>query len=154
MHSVLLLGRFRRADVRACDRVRIEDCVLRTGDDAVAGYANRDVVVRRCELNTACSAFRFGGTRVLIEDCRAWGPGTYPIRNSLPKDDLVEVALGDEVDHLISKPKELWVEISPSSGLISMEVVDRDDVRHIIKLRDPMMLPPPADARQAETARH
>lgn len=76
--------------VRACDRVRIEDCVLRTGDDAIAGYANRDVVVRRCELNTACSAFRFGGTRVLIEDCRAWGPGTYPIRNSLPKDDLVD----------------------------------------------------------------
>lgn len=75
--------------VRSCDRVAIEDCRIETGDDAIAGYANRDVTVRRCKLNTACSAFRFGGTRVLIEDCEAWGPAVYPIRQSLPRELLV-----------------------------------------------------------------
>jgi hypothetical protein len=69
-----------------------------------------------------------------------------------PKDDLVEVAVGDEVDHLINKPKEIYVDIG-ASGLISLEVVDGDDVRHIIKLRDPLMLPPPEDARRPQSAR-
>ena len=69
-----------------------------------------------------------------------------------PKDDLVEVAVGEEVDHLINKPKEMYVDIG-SSGLISVEVVDSNDVRHIIKLRDPLMLPPPQETRRPASAR-
>ena len=72
-----------------CDRVAIADCEMKTGDDCVAGFDNEDVTVRNCRLNTACSAFRFGGTRVRIEDCRCWGPGEFPIRNSLPKADRI-----------------------------------------------------------------
>ena len=81
--------------VRGCARVTIEDCTLHTGDDAIAGYANTDVIVRRCDLNTACSAFRFGGTRVLIEGCTAWGPGIYPIRHSLTRRQLKEGLVDD-----------------------------------------------------------
>src|SRR5215210_6270415 len=54
-----------------------------------------------------------------------------------PKDDLIEVAL-EGVDHLIYKPREIWI-----------EVVDGDGVRQIVTLSDPLMLPAPQPARQA-----
>ena len=62
-----------------------------------------------------------------------------------PNDDIVEVALED-LDHLIGKPRELYVEEGPG-GLAALEIVDSDDVKQIIKLRDPLMLPAPRHAR-------
>jgi hypothetical protein len=64
-----------------------------------------------------------------------------------PKDDLIEVAL-EGVDHLIRKPREVWVE-EDGLNLSGVEVVDGDGVRHILVLRDPMMLPAPQPAKQA-----
>ena len=61
-----------------------------------------------------------------------------------PKDDIVEVAL-EGVDHLIAKPAELYVETSPT-GITAIEVVDREGVRQIVRLRDPLMLPAPTSA--------
>jgi hypothetical protein len=58
-----------------------------------------------------------------------------------PKDDLIEVAL-EGLDHMIRHPKEVFVD-QEAVLLTSMEVVDADDVRQIIKLRDPLMLPSP-----------
>ena len=58
-----------------------------------------------------------------------------------PKNDLVEVAL-DGLDHLIPKPRELHVDVG-ATGLTSIEVIDAEGVQQIIKLRDPLMLPPP-----------
>ena len=78
----------------SCDRVSIDRCTMKTGDDCVAGFDNEDVTVRDCDFNTACSAFRFGGRRVLVERCRAHGPGEYPIRNTLPKEDQISGAHG------------------------------------------------------------
>ena len=62
-----------------------------------------------------------------------------------PNDDIVEVAL-EGLDHLIPKPRELYVE-EGSGGLVALEIVDSDDVKQIIKLRDPLMLPAPSQAR-------
>jgi hypothetical protein len=59
-----------------------------------------------------------------------------------PKDDIIEIAL-DGVDHLIRKPQEIYVDDS-GDGLISMEIVDAEGVRQIVKLKDPLMLPAPA----------
>lgn len=59
-----------------------------------------------------------------------------------PKDDLIEVAL-EGLDHMIYHPREVFVD-QEAVLLQSMEVVDSDDVRQIIKLRDPVMLPPPS----------
>jgi hypothetical protein len=58
-----------------------------------------------------------------------------------PKDDLFEVAL-DGVDHMIPKPPEIYLD-DDVGGLISIEVVDAEGTRQIIKLRDPLMLPAP-----------
>ena len=87
--GLTILGGHDGIHFSVCDRVKIENCTMKTGDDCVAGFDNEDVTVRGCRLNTACSAFRFGGRRVLIEGCRCWGPGEYPIRNSLPKADQI-----------------------------------------------------------------
>jgi uncharacterized protein DUF5335 len=59
-----------------------------------------------------------------------------------PEDDLVEVAL-EELDHLIPKPRDIYVEDGPG-GLVALEIVDADDTKQIVKLRDPLMLPAPS----------
>jgi hypothetical protein len=61
------------------------------------------------------------------------------------KDDIIEVAL-EGVDHLINKPREIWVE-EKGLELSSLEVIDADDARQIVVLRDPLMLPAPSTAK-------
>ncbi len=52
-----------------------------------------------------------------------------------PKNDLVEVAL-DGVDHMIPKPREIYVDDGLRSPM-SIEIVDAEGAKQIIKLRDP-----------------
>ena len=70
-----------------------------------------------------------------------------------PKDDVIEIALGDDVDHLIQRPREVHIDTGPG-GLTSIEIVDAGDVRQIIKLRDPLMLPPPEGRQKATAGEH
>ena len=56
-----------------------------------------------------------------------------------PRNDLIEI-LVEGLDHLIRKPREVWIEHGPI-GLVSMEVISEDDARQIIRLREPLMLP-------------
>jgi hypothetical protein len=58
-----------------------------------------------------------------------------------PTDDLIEFVLQD-LDHLIDKPREIWVDETALS-LLGLEVVDAEGLRHILLLRTPMMLPAP-----------
>ena len=67
--NVSVYGGHDGLDLRTCDNVRIEDCVFNTGDDALAGFDNHDVVMKNCTLNTACQSVRFGGNNVLVENC-------------------------------------------------------------------------------------
>lgn len=92
--DLTILGGHDGIHFSSCDRVDIDRCLMKTGDDCVAGFDNEDVAVRDCDFNTACSAFRFGGCRVVIERCRCHGPGEYPIRNTLPKEDQISGSHG------------------------------------------------------------
>jgi len=56
-----------------------------------------------------------------------------------PRADMLEIVL-EGLDHMIQKPAEIYVDRNGVS-LSSMEVVDRDGVRQIVRLRDPLMLP-------------
>ncbi len=56
-----------------------------------------------------------------------------------PKDDLMEVTLGD-LDHMIAKPSEVYVE-EGTMGLESLEIIDADGIKHIVKLRDELKVP-------------
>ncbi len=59
------------------------------------------------------------------------------------RDDLVEVAL-EGVDHRVRHPRELHVEEDPAETVRSMEIVDAEGRRHILRLKAPLALPPPA----------
>jgi uncharacterized protein DUF5335 len=48
------------------------------------------------------------------------------------------------VVHMIPKPREIYVD-DGRGGLMSIEVVDAEGTKQIIILRDPLMLPPPAN---------
>ena len=71
----------------SCDHFTIEDCGFYTGDDCIAGFDNFNVRVTNCVINSACSGLRFGGTDVLIEKCRFFGPAKYFFRGSLSLED-------------------------------------------------------------------
>jgi hypothetical protein len=58
------------------------------------------------------------------------------------KDDIVEVAL-EGLDHLIPRPREIYVDDDPL-GPWTFEIVNADDVREIIRFRAPFALPAPA----------
>jgi len=56
------------------------------------------------------------------------------------RDDLLDVAL-DRANHLIRHPREILVE-EGLEGLASVAVVDGDGARQVVKLKEPLMLPP------------
>ncbi len=58
-----------------------------------------------------------------------------------PKDDVLEVAL-DGVDHMIRGPREIYLD-NGAEALTSIEIVDANGVKQIVKLKDKLMLPAP-----------
>jgi len=56
------------------------------------------------------------------------------------RDDLLDVAL-DRIDHLIRHPKEIVVEEGPT-GVTSVAVLDKEGVRQVVKMREPLRLSP------------
>jgi len=57
------------------------------------------------------------------------------------KSDVIEVAL-EGLDHLVHRPRKLAA-TQDDSGLLSIEIVDADKVRQIVKLTRPLSLPAP-----------
>jgi hypothetical protein len=57
-----------------------------------------------------------------------------------PNEDVLRITL-DGLDHVIPKPREIYVD-EGEVGLSSFEVVDADNVRHIVQLRESLKLPP------------
>jgi hypothetical protein len=55
------------------------------------------------------------------------------------QDDLLDVALTG-LDHLIRRPKEIYVQESPK-GVEMVAIVSADGLKQILHLRDPLMLP-------------
>jgi hypothetical protein len=59
-----------------------------------------------------------------------------------PKDDIVDVAL-EGLDHRVRGPRDIYVDFD-AGGLVSLAIIDADDVRQIVKLKNPLALPPAA----------
>ena len=85
--NVTVYGGHDGFDVRSCDNILIENCEFRTGDDCVAGFDNKNVVIRNCILDCACSALRFGGTDVLVENCVGVAPSSFGFRGWLTDEE-------------------------------------------------------------------
>lgn len=69
--------------ITTCDDVEIKNCEFYTGDDCIAGIDNININIKNCIMNSACSAMRFGGTHVLVEGCKMYGPCKNLFRGSL-----------------------------------------------------------------------
>jgi hypothetical protein len=54
------------------------------------------------------------------------------------QDDILEISL-DGLEHIIHRPKAVFVD-EGSGGLVSFEVIDAEDVQHIVQLRQPVAL--------------
>jgi len=57
-----------------------------------------------------------------------------------PYDDVLAVVV-EGLDHMVRQPQSLFVDVELGQ-MSSMEVVGGDGYRHIVKLRDPLRLPP------------
>lgn len=58
-----------------------------------------------------------------------------------PKDDVLSI-FSDRLEHMIHKPRQVWVDVGVD-GLHSLEVVDADDHKQIVLLKDDLALPAP-----------
>jgi hypothetical protein len=59
-------------DVKNC---AISNCFFLSGDDCIAGWNLKNVVISNCIVNTACNSFRLGGQDILVNNCMVYGPG-------------------------------------------------------------------------------
>ncbi len=94
--NLTVLGGHDGFDLFNCDNVLMESCEYYVGDDAIAGYGNKDVVIRNSFFNTSCSSLRFGGTDVLVEACTAKAPGAFGHRLGLTDEQKRMGAITDE----------------------------------------------------------
>ena len=85
MRKVTCLGGSDGIHLHCTEGALIEDCIFKTGDDCIAGINIKDLLVRRCVLNTSCDLFRIGGVNIRVEDTYAYGPGYYPHRKTVVK---------------------------------------------------------------------
>ena len=58
-----------------------------------------------------------------------------------PRDDLLAV-MAEGLNHLIRRPLAVYAEVQMGE-VVSIEVVDDEDYRHILKLSDPLLLSAP-----------
>ena len=59
------------------------------------------------------------------------------------KNDLIEIAL-EGLDHLVRSTLELYVDYAVGELATAIEIVDADENRQLVKFRDPLALPAPA----------
>lgn len=59
-------------DVKNCT---ISNCFFMSGDDCIAGWNLKNVVITNSIINTSCNSFRLGGQDILINNCMVYGPG-------------------------------------------------------------------------------
>lgn len=88
VENVTIRGGHDGLDFHGCDRIRVENCDIQSGDDCIAGFDNDVVDVRKCRLNSACSIFRLGGRHVRIDGVEAYGPAVYCHRYGLSPEEL------------------------------------------------------------------
>jgi len=59
-----------------------------------------------------------------------------------PKNEVAEIVLEGH-DHLIHKPREIYVE-DEAGQWVGLEIIDADGVKQIVRLKEALMLPGPA----------
>lgn len=97
VRGISVYGGHDGVDLRTCDNATIEHCTFNTGDDAVAGFDNNDVIVRDSVLNSSCMPVRFGGNNVRIENCVS-GESAFGFRLRLTDEEKISGAITNETN--------------------------------------------------------
>jgi hypothetical protein len=95
-------------------------------------HISKSVIGKRAEVQIASTKL---GSQIEAE----WLPLLGVVYE--PKSDTIAITL-DSLDHMIKHPREFYADVD-AAGLMNFEIIDADGVRHIVTLRDPLMLPPP-----------
>jgi len=96
VENVICLAGHDGVHMTTCEDVIIKGCDFRTGDDCVAGFDNKNIVVEDCKLNTACNVFRMGGTNILIHHCEVTTPPAYLFRGSMSMEEKRENIMSND----------------------------------------------------------
>ncbi len=96
INNVTVFGGHDGIDLMLCEDVEIHGCRLETGDDCIAGFGSKDVVITDCLLNSSCSAVRFGGTDVLFERCKTTPNPSFGFRGSLDRESRAKSLMTDK----------------------------------------------------------
>ena len=59
-----------------------------------------------------------------------------------PEDDIIDIALDDDLDHIIAEPQELIADVDDLS-IRALQITDAEGTRHLVRLRDGLLLPAP-----------
>ena len=102
---------------------------------------SRALVDARAEIEVASLAL---GDRVEARWLPIYGV-TYD-----PRADTVEIVL-EGVDHTIARPRDLYAERTPR-GLVALEIVEEDETRQSVRLREPLRLPAAAPQGSGQSA--
>lgn len=78
-NNITVLGGWDGIHLRGAKHVRIEQCHLHTGDDAIAGGYWEDMRILRCTLNSSCNGLRMimPSVDVTVAHCNIYGPGLH-----------------------------------------------------------------------------
>ena len=98
VENVLCLAGHDGVHMTTCEDVVIRGCEFRTGDDCVAGFDNKNIIVEGCKLNTACNVFRMGGTNIFIHHCEVVAPPAYLFRGSMSMEEKKENIMSNDAE--------------------------------------------------------
>lgn len=90
VEDVVVKGGHDGVHATTCKNVSVRNSEFYTGDDCIAGIGNLNFYVGNCIFNTACSAFRFGGTNLYAEKCKVYGPAKFFFRGKLSLEDKIK----------------------------------------------------------------
>jgi len=138
---------FRGWPGRPCRDIKILDCQMYTGDDAIAGRYWEDVLIAGCVLNSSCNCVRLIGPakRLIIHDCLLYGPGLHPHRTSNRTNALAglnlqpgawdrtegaldDVLISDISMHRVATPFHFTLKPGNTAGRIDVRRVTADGV--------------------------
>ena len=100
VRNVKVYGGHDAFDFHDSENVDVASCEFRTGDDCVAGFANRHCTIRDCVLDTSCQAVRIGGNDILFERCRLVSPASFGHRWGLSDEEKrLAINAGEHIRH-------------------------------------------------------
>lgn len=115
--------------VRGGGEITVENCVIETGDDAIAGGYWTDMLIENCALNSSCNGVRIiePCDKVMVSGCKIYGPGLFPHRTRLDRPIPDPLPAGHDLIYGIVIEPGAWGNAPGDVGEVAIENVSIDD---------------------------